>query len=228
MLEGLVPPIVYPYAHGFIEEESKRLSRAPDPGRILRDRERFNVYYSLNHDSTQHGLDQQGCRLLQWLFRNFDPEGGNTISARFSEIPVVIHAEDPRKAAALANALILLRFLGAAEDQAIARILVWPWNPFRGSPRLAAKEYEKRVLDFLHGEIFYPEDVSLFDILGRNDLKAHRDLEPCCLTQIGFILPLLEWADECWPETPAAEAELKVKLRRSLGDEVKYLRRRPV
>jgi hypothetical protein len=226
MFRGLVPPIVYPYVHGFIEDEEKRLVRAPDPGRRLRDRERFDVYYSLNHDGCQTGLDQQGCRILQWLFRNFEPDSASAVSARFSEIPVVIHSDDPGKAAAMGNALTLLRFLGASEDQAIAKLLIHPWNPLRGSPQAAAADYERRIIDFLHGEIFYPEDVSVFDILSRSDLKAHRTLGPCCLSQIGFVLPLLEWIDECWPQTDAERADLISKLKRSLADEASYLRKR--
>lgn len=226
MLRGLVPPIVYPYARGFIEEESKRLTRSKDPSRYLRDGERYNVFYSLNHDSTQTGLEQQGCSILGWLFQNFALDSQSTISARFSEIPVVIHTENPSQAAALGNALTLLRFLSASGDQAIAKILVHPWNPFRGSPRLAAEEYERRVIDFLHGEIFYPEDISIFDILGRRDLKSHRELGACCLTQIGFIGPLLEWVDECWPSGPDEERDLVEKLRNSLADEARYLKKK--
>jgi hypothetical protein len=224
-LKGLVTPRVYPYARGFIEDESKRLIRSSDPSQILREEGRFNVYYSLNHDSSQAGLHQQGCHVLNWLFKNFETDSRNTLSARFSEIPVVVHSDDPAKAAAMGNALTLLRFLSASEDQAIAKILLYAWNPFRGSPDLAAADYEKRVIDFLHGEIFYPEDISIFDVLERNDLKAHRDLGPCCLTQIGFILPLLEWIDECWPETPTERKELQDKLRNSLADEARFLRK---
>jgi len=66
----------------------------------------------------------------------------------------VLHAENPARAAAMGNALTLLRFLAASEDQAVAKILIHPWNPFKGSPAEAAAEYEKRVIDFLHGEIF--------------------------------------------------------------------------
>jgi hypothetical protein len=223
--QGLVPPRVYPYTHGFIEDERQRLLRSSDPSRILRDGHHYNVYYSLNHDGGQTGLDQQGCHVLSWLFKNFEVESRNTLSARFSEIPVVVHSDDPAKAAAMGNALTLLRFLSASEDQAIAKIFLYPWNPFRGSPDLAAADYEKRVLDFLHGEIFYPEDVSIFDILERNDLRAHRELGPCCLTQIGFILPLLEWIDDCWPETPDERQELQEKLRNSLADEALFLRK---
>lgn len=220
---GLVPPIVYPFAHTFIEEEAKRLKSSPDPGRIARDGEWFNVYYSLNHDGGQGGLDQQGCRILRWVFECLGSKSGSAISARFSEIPLVIHSDEPRKAAALGNAVTLLRFLGAGEDQAIARILIHPWSPFRGSPRLAAEDYENRVLRFLNGEIFYPEELILFDILERNDLKAHRDLSPCCLSQIGFLAPLLEWIDECWPRNEAEAKDLEAKLRNSLLDEARSL-----
>ncbi len=226
MLRGLAPPIVYPYAHGFIEEETKRLARSRDPSRYLRDRERFSVYYSINHDSTQTGLDQQGCSILGWLFSNFETDSRSTISARFSEIPVVIHTDNPVQAAAMGNALTLLRFLSASEDQAIAKILLHPWNPLRGSPRLAAEEYEKRVIDFLHGEIFYPDNISVFDVLSRHDLKGHRALGACCLTQIGFIAPLLEWIDECWPSTQNEERDLLASIRSSLADEARYLKKK--
>ena len=224
--KGLAPPIVYPYVHGFLEDEEKRLLRSPDPGTYLRDGQRFSVYYSLAHDGGQTGLDQQGCRILNWLFRHFAVDSGSTLSARFSEIPMVLHAENPAQAAAMGNALTLLRFLAASEDQAVAKILIHPWSPFRGSPAEAAAEYEKRVIDFLHGEIFYPEDVSVFDVLERRDLKEHRELGNCCLTQIGFIAPLLEWIDECWPTTEAERADLFSKLRNSLADETKYLARK--
>lgn len=226
MLKGLAPPIVHAFVHDFVEEESKRLVRTRDPSQILRERERFNVFYSIHHDSTQTGIDQQGCHILNWLFRHFETESRSTISSRFSEIPVVIHADNPSRAAAMANALTLLRFLSAGEDQAIAKIMIHPWNPLRGSPRLAAEEYERRVIDFLHGEIYYPEDVTLFDILGRHDLKGHRELNACCLTQIGFIAPLLEWVDECWPTTDEEAHDLTARLRNSLADEARYLRGR--
>ena len=226
MFEGLVEPITYPYAHGFIEGETGRLMASKDPSGLRIDGTRYDAYYSLNHDGGQTGLAQQGCRILQWLFQNFDQEGRNRLSARFSEIPIVIHAVDPARAAALANALTLLRFLGAAEDQAIAKMMLWPWNPLSGSPKMAALEYEKRVLEFLHGDIFYPEGIRLFDILGRRDLKCHRILDACCKVQIGFVLPLLEWIDECWPETAKEAEELEAKLRNSLGDEARYLMQR--
>lgn len=225
-LRGLVQPIVYPYVRELIEEETKRLTKSKDPSRFLRDGERFNVFYSLNHDSTQTALDQQGCAILGWLFKNFETESQNTISARFSEIPVVIHSDNPSNAAAMANALTLLRFLSASEDQAIAKILIHPWNPLRGSPRLAAEDYERRVIDFLHGEIFYPDDVSIFDVLGRHDLKSHRELGACCLTQIGFIAPLLEWVDECWPTSESEASGLIAKLRNSLADEARFLKKK--
>ena len=223
---GLVPPMVHPYVHGFVEEEGRRLAKTRDPSTFRRDGESLRVFYSLGHDGLQTGLEQQGCRIAGWLFSHFDVESRSTISSRFSEIPLVIHADDARLAGILGNAFVLLRFLAAAEDQAIAKILLHPWNPLRGSPRLAAEDYEKRVIDFLHGEIFYPEDVDLFDILERNDLKPHRDLPPCCLTQIGFIGPLLEWIDECWPKTPAERSELRSKIRNSLLDEARFARRR--
>ena len=240
---GLVPPIVYPFAHTFVEEESLRLAAVRDPAIMIRGGERFRVFYSLAHDGSHPGLDQQGCRILRWLFENFlppeapppDPDGlpregprpksPLSLCSRFSEIPVIIHAEDPTRAAALGNALALLRFLSASEDQAIAKILLYPWNPYRGSPALAAEDYEKRVIDFLHGEIFYPEEVGLFDVLERNDLKGHRELEACCLTQVGFVAPLLEWIDECWPQSDEERADLFKKLRNSLRDEARFLRK---
>ncbi len=225
MFEGLSPPRVYPYAHGFVESEMKRLAVSKDPGYTRVNGEEFSIFYSIDHDGGQTGVDQQGCRILQWLFENFDQNGKNKIAARFSEIPIVIHAVSPQRAAALGNALTLLRFLGAAEDQAIAKMMIYGWNPGRGNPQLAARDYEKRVLEFLHGDIFYPEDVSLFDILSRRDLKEHRALAPCCESQIGFIGPLLEWIDECWPETPEEAKDLEQKLRNSLGDEAVYLRK---
>jgi hypothetical protein len=223
---GLCPPLVYPYVHRFLEEESERLRRSLDPARIVHEGQRFNVYYSLDHDGSQTGLDQQGCRILHWLFERFELGSAGSLSARFSEIPVVIHCDDPRKAAAMGNALALLRFLSASPDQAIAKILLQPWNPLRGGPQAAAEEYEKRVIDFLHGEIFYPEEVTIFDVLERADLKPHRDLGPCCLTQIGFIAPLLEWIDECWPQSDAERLGLEEKLRNSLADEARFLRKR--
>jgi hypothetical protein len=225
MFEGLVRPVAYPFARNFIEGETKRLLGTKDPGYIRSAGERYSVYYSLAHSGGQTGIDQQGCRVLQWLFENFDPKGRNDISKRFSEIPVVIHAIDPKCAAAMGNALTLLRFLGAAEDQAIAKMVICPWNPQRGNARLAALDYEKRVLEFLHDDIFYPEDVTLFDVLSRRDLKAHRSLSPCCDTQIGFVRPLLEWIDECWPKTQEEALELEGKLRNSLGDEASYLKK---
>ena len=89
----------------------------------------------------------------------------------------------------------------------------------------AALEYEKRCVEFLNGDLFYPENVGLFDVLGRMDLKSQRHLEPCCKTQIGFIESLLKWADECWPQTPAEADELEAKMRGSLADEAAYHRR---
>ena len=221
-LRGLVEPSVYPYAHGFVEAETERLRKSRDPSSVFRDGGRFSVYYSISHDGGQTGVNQQGCRILSWLFENFALDGENLLGARFSEIPVVIHEPDPAKAAALGNALVLLRFLAAHEDQAVAKFALYPWNPSRGSPRLAAEDYEKRVIEFLHGQVFYSDDVDLFDVLERNDLKAHRSLAPCCKTQIGFIESLLEWIDECWPETPSERAALHESLRRSLADEARY------
>ncbi len=223
MFQSLVAPITYPYVHGFIEAETQRLTKGADPGGQWRDDERYDVYYSIAHDGCQTGLDQQGCRILEWLFTNFDQEGRSTLSSRFSEIPVVIHAVDPAHAAAMGNALTLLRFLGASEDQAIAKMMIHPWNALNGHPIMAATEYEKRVLEFLHGDVFYPEGISLFHVLARRDLRAHRKLAPCCSAQIGFITPLLEWIDECWPETDAERDDLEGKLRNSLGDEARYL-----
>ncbi len=225
-LRGLVEPISYPFAHGFVEAEAERLRKSRDPGSVHRNGERFSVYYSLVHDGGQSGIDQQGCRILNWLFEDFGLEGENALSRQFSEIPVVIHEPNPATAAALGNALVLLRFLAARADQAIAKIALYPWNPRRGSPRLAGEDYEKRVIEFLHGQIYYPDGVDLFDVLQRNDLKAHRVLAPCCRTQIGFIGPLLEWIDECWPDTPAERADLRERLRNSLADEARYWTRR--
>ena len=225
MFEGFDPPVVYPYAHNFVNAEDDRLRDSQDPGGVYRDGRRFDVFYSITHDAGQKGVDQQGCRLLRWLFDNFYPESPTSIGALFSEIPVVIHEPDPVRAAALGNALTLLRFLGADADQAIAKILLFRWDPMRVSPRLAAQEYERRIFDFLNGEIFYPEDVNVFDILERNDLRAHRTLPACCESQIGFIRPLLEWIDECWPESDAERIELEAKLRNSLADEAKYCRK---
>jgi hypothetical protein len=186
------------------------------------------VYYSLGHDGGGRGHDEQGCRILRWLFGRFVPHGADSVSARFSEIPVVIHEPDPAKAAAMGNALTLLRFLAAAEDQAIARMLLVRWDPRQGSPAGAAREYERSLFDFLNsGEIFYPEDVDIFDILGRQDLRSHRALHPCCEAQIGFIRPLLEWVDECWPQTEEARRDLEAGLRNSLADEAKYVGRAP-
>lgn len=217
--EGFVPPVVYPYAHGFIEAEEKRLTKSKDPSTAYRDGERFSVYYSLAHDGGQSGLDQQGCRILNWLFGHFSTDVVHPVSARFNEIPVVVHEPHPVKAAALGNALTLLRFLVAEEDQAVAKILLHPWQMLRGGPRLTALEYEKRVLDFLHGELFYPEGITMFDVLERRDLKAHRELAACCETQIGFIRFLLEWIDDCWPGSEDEASELQAKLRNSLADE---------
>ena len=180
------------------------------------------VVFSVYHDGPLGGLDQQGCRVPRWLFSHFDAEGRDRLSASFSEIPLVINAVDPARAAALANALVLLRFLGAAEDQAIAKVMLHPWDPFQGSPALATERYEERVLEFLHGEVFYPEGVTLFDVLDRRDLKRWRALAPCCQAQLGFILPILEWIDEVRPRSEAERKELEAKLRRSLADEARY------
>ena len=222
--EGFDQPLVYPFAHNFFEAEDERLRRSHDPCAIYKGGDRFNVYYSISHDGGQTGLDQQGCRILRWLFDNFQPDSRNVISARFSEIPIVIHEPDPLRAAALGNALTLLRFLGADEDQAIAKILLFRWDPNRGGPQQVAREYENRVFDFLNGEIFYPEDVKLFDVLERSDLREYRSFAPCCESQIGFVRPLLEWIDECWPETDDERAALESKLRNSLADEAQYCR----
>lgn len=224
MFEGFDPPIIYPFVHNFVEAEDTRLRESSDPGGVYQDGQRFKVFYSIAHDGGQTGVDQQGCRILRWLFDNFYPESRTSVSARFSEIPVVIHDPNPVRSAALANALTLLRFLGADEDQAIAKILLVRWDPRCGNPLLAAREYEKRIFDFLNGEIFYPEDVNVFDILERSDLAEHRALSACCESQIGFIRPLLEWIDECRPESEAERDELEAKLRNSLADEAKYCR----
>ena len=221
----LVHPVIYPYAHNFIENETRRLQDVEDPSRAREGGEIHSVYYSLNHDGGQSALDQQGCSILQWLFQNFEPGGGNNISSRFCEIPVVIHAVHPARAAALANALTLLRFLARAEDQAVAKIMLTSWDPLRNGSQAAAEEYENRCLEFLKGDIYYPEEVGLFEVLDRRDLKSHRQLEPCCKTQIGFIESLLNWADECWPRSRQEALELEGKMRESLADETAYLRR---
>ena len=221
-LQGLNEPITYPYAHGFIEAEQKRLRSNSDPSTVFRDGERRTVFYSLTHDGGEGGLERQGCRILEWLFRNFSADGDNIVSARFCEIPLVIHEPHPVKAAAMANGLLLLRFLGARPDQAIAKIALYPWTSRRGSTQLAVADYEERVLQVLQGEIFYPEGVDLFDVLERADLKAYRELALCCQSQIGFVLPLLEWIDECWPQTAKERAGLQESLRKSLADEVQY------
>ena len=115
-------PVIYPYAHSFIENETSRLEGTEDPSRTRKGGELHSVYYSLNHDGGQGGLHQQGCAILQWLFQNFEPGGNSAISKRFCEIPVIIHAVNPARAAAMANALPLLRFLAREEDQAVAKI----------------------------------------------------------------------------------------------------------
>jgi hypothetical protein len=223
---SLVHPVIYPYAHSFVENETSRLEGTEDPSRTRKGGELHSVYYSLNHDGGQGGLHQQGCSILQWLFQNFEPGGNSTISKRFCEIPVIIHAVNPARAAAMANALTLLRFLAREEDQAVAKIMLNPWDPSqRPDNSTAALEYEKRCIEFLNGDIFYPENVSLFDVLGRIDLKSQRSIEPCCKTQIGFIESLLKWADECWPQSQAEAVELETKMRDSLADEAAYHRR---
>lgn len=221
----LIHPVIYPYAHNFIENETRRLQDVEDPSRAREGGEIHSVYYSLNHDGGQPALDRQGCSILQWLFQNFEPGGGNNISSRFCEIPVVIHAVHPARAAAMANALTLLRFLARAEDQAVAKIMLTAWDPLQKGSQAAAEEYENRCLDFLKGDIYYPEEVGLFEVLDRRDLKSHRQLEPCCKTQIGFIESLLNWADECWPRSRQEALELEGKMRESLADETAYLRR---
>ena len=221
--EGLVPPQVYPYPHNFAEAEEKRLAGG-DPSTVYRDGEPFRVFYALSHDGSSTALGEQGCSLLSWLFGHFAKETERGLSARFSEIPVVIHEPHPVKAAALANALALMRFLDAGEDQAIAKLLILPWKPLRLGPRVTAQDFEKQVIDFLHGETFYPEDVTLFDILERRDLKSHRALGPCCETQIGFIRSILEWIDECWPQSEREGRELSQQLRNSLADEARVWR----
>jgi hypothetical protein len=125
----------------------------------------------------------------------------------------------------MANALTLLRFLARAEDQAVAKIMLTSWDPLCKGSQAAAEDYENRCLDFLKGEIYYPEEVGLFEVLDRMDLRSYRQLEPCCKTQIGFIESLLSWADECWPQTQREAQELENKMRESLADEASYLRR---
>jgi hypothetical protein len=223
-LKALLEPIVYPYAHGFVNEESRRLKGSSDPGRIWKDGDAHRVYYSLDHDGSETALDAQGCRILRWLFECFDPDGPSPLAARFSEIPVVVHSPHPARAAAMANALAILRFLTAAEDQAIARIMIHRWDVRSLGPERAAAEYEERVLEFLEGPVFYPEDVSLFDVLDRNDLRGHREQGACCACQIGFVPPLLEWIDECRPESDEERRELFRRLRNSLADEARFLR----
>ena len=104
------------------------------------------------------------------------------------------------------------------------KILLFRWE-LRGNPQRIAREYEQRIFDFLNGEVYYPDDVDVFDVLGRQDLKSHRALGPCCQSQIGFIRPLLEWIDDCWPQTDEDRRELREKLTNSLCDEVKYCRK---
>lgn len=224
LLSVLMPPIVYPYAHSFVNAEQERVRQSRDPGTIWSEGEYHRVYYSLCHDSRETGMDEQGCRILRWLFESFDPDSTSTVAARFSEIPVVIHADHPAKAAAMANALALMRFLTAEEDQAIAKIMVFPWDVHGLGPGRAAAIYEEHVRSFLAGSVLYPEDVNLFDVLARNDLRGHREFAACCTIQIGFIRSLLDWIDEAWPETTAERADLETKLRNSLIDEARFLR----
>ena len=225
MLQAFGDAIAYPYPRNFIDAEEARLRSSKDPGRMLAGGERRSVYYSLGHDGAASDIEAHGCRILRWLFERFRPDGGDSVSARFSEIPVVIHEPDAVKAAALGNALTLLRFLAASEDQAIARMMLVRWDPRRGSPQLAAAEYEKRLFSFLNeSDLFYPDDVDVFDVLERQDLRSQRTLHPCCQTQIGFIPPLLEWIDDCWPTSVKERRALESKLRNSLADEAKYVR----
>lgn len=221
---GLVPPVVYPYARGFVEAEDERLGKSADPGIMVREGERFRVYYSLAHDGEEGGLDRQGCRILRWLFETFSPGSSRAVSLRFSEVPVVIHEAEPARAAALGNALTLLRFLGAREDQVVAKIQLHPWLPVGAADPRGTRNYEQRVTEFLHGEIYYRDEVSLFDVLERRDLRAHRRLPPCCQEQIGFVTPLLEWIDDCWPATEQGRRDLAEQLRNSLADEARYRR----
>lgn len=222
-LQGLVRPIVYPFASAFLEEEGRRLETSRAPDRHARDGTSYGVYYSLDHDGGRGGVDAQGCRIVRWLFEGFSAEGASRRASRFNEIPLVVHCDDPVKAAAMVNALVLLRFLGAAEDQAVAKIMIHPWNVLRGGPSRAALDYERRVLELLHGQIFYGEDVTLFDVLDRPDLRRFRSLPPCCAEQIGFVRSILEWIDDCWPRSDAERDELTRKLRNSLADEARYL-----
>jgi len=223
-LRVLHPPIVYPYAHAFVNAEADRVRKSRDPGSLWKDRESRRVFYSLAHDSRETGVGDQGCRIVRWLFESFDPDSRTTLAARASEIPIVIHADHPAKAAAMANALAMIRFLTADEDQAIAKIAILPWEVRRLGPERAAAAYEERVREFLGGSIFYPDDVTLFDVLGRADLRSHRELAACCTTQIGFVRSLLDWIDEEWPATREAELALEARLRRSLVDEARFLR----
>ncbi len=221
---GLAEPLVYPYAHSFLEAETERLRRTADPSRIVHRGESFTVYYSLAHDGIETALERQGCRLIRWLFESFASDESRATSARFSEIPVVIHEPDSAKAAALGNALTLLRFLSAQEDQAIAKLALVPWKSLPGGPRQSAEEYENRVIDFLHGELFYPDGIDVFDVLARHDLKRQRTLGACCESQVGFLRSLLDWVDECPPASASEREELTRKLRNSLADEARYWR----
>ena len=225
LLEVLMPPITYPYAHAFVNAETERVREARDPGTIFKDGEYHRVYYSLSHGGHETGLDEQGCRILRWLFENFDPDRPDCLAARFSEIPVVLHDPDPARAAAMANALTLIRFLTAGDDQAVARIHVFAWDVRRLGPWRSAAAWEKSVRDFLNGSVLYPEDVDLFDVLARTDLRRHREFAACCTTQIGFVQSLLDWIDEeGWPETDDAKASLMGRLRNSIVDEARFLK----
>lgn len=223
-LEVLLPPIVYPYSHSFVNAETARVRESRDPGLYWKDGEHHRVFYSLAHDSRETGVGDQGCRILRWLFESFDPDDESTLAARFSEIPVVLHGDHPAKAAAMANALTLIRFLTADEDQAIAKIMVWPWDVNRLGPGRAAAAYESRVREFLAGSVLYPEDVTLFDVLGRADLRSFREFAACCFSQIGFVRSLLDWVDDGWPESRDEEIALEEKLRNSLIDEARFLK----
>ncbi len=223
--QSLLPPIVYPWVHSFVEAEQERVRRSLDPGTIVVDGERHRVYYALVHDGHETELDAQGCRVLRWLFEHFDPDDPKALAARFSEIPVLLHGEHPGKAAAMANALTLVRFLTAEEDQAVAKICVQPMEVSRLGPARAVAYWEEQARAFLGGSVFYPEDVSVFEVLGRSDLRGHRELPACCFTQIGFLRSLLDWIDEeGWPGNAESARSLEGRLRKSLVDEARFLR----
>ena len=101
-------------------------------------------------------------------------------------------------------------------------ILICSGPVYAVEPRIWEQDTQE---DFLKGEIYYPEEVGLFEVLDRMDLKSYRQLEPCCKTQIGFIESLLNWADECWPHSRREALELEEKMRESLADETAFLRR---